>query len=816
MPTDGRPGVRGKFLEVAGERLLLKGVTYGTFRPQPDQTQYGASESVERDFRNIAATGLNSVRVYTVPPVSLLDTAQRHGLRVLIGLPWEQHITFLDDKNRAADIRARVGAGVRQLAGHPAVLGYAVGNEIPADIVRWHGASQVQDFIKSLYLSAKDADPAALVTYVNFPTTEYLDLSFLDYFCFNVYLEQRERMEAYMARLQSLAGDRPLVMAEIGLDSLRNGVERQAAVLDWQVRSAFAGGAAGAFLFSWTDEWYRGGFEVEDWDFGLVNRARVPKPALAAVTKAFAEVPFPREVAWPRVSVVVCSYNGHKLIRETVEHLQKLNYPDYEVIVVDDGSNPPLAPVLEGLEFRLIRTENGGLSSARNVGMQAATGEIISYIDDDAYPDPDWLRYLVWTFLTTDCAAAGGPNLPPPGDGTIADCVARAPGGPLHVLLTDTIAEHIPGCNTSVRKSALEAIGGFDPIFRVAGDDVDMNWRIQAAGGYIGFSPAAVVWHHRRNSVKTFWKQQKGYGKAEALLENKWPEKYNAAGHASWHGRIYGKGLARLPWLAGRIYHGQWSSAPFQSLYEPAIGGWNSLFLMPEWLAVVGSLVVLALLGLAWKALWIVAAPAALLALGATLYTAWRNADRAWDGRAGTERLLTALLYLMQPVARLWGRLYFGVTPWRLESHLVWPWKRDVVEVWSESWRSREYWLDLVRHRLAASGARVVAGGDFDEWDLAVRGGILGSARLRMAVEEHGGGRQMVKFGVSPEFSKAGVVVTALLLILAERAVHDSHFWIGALTGWAGLALGMRILGECGAGRLAIGNVLAMLKLGTE
>jgi len=63
-------------------------------------------------------------------------------------------------------------------------------------------------------------------------------------------------------------------MAEIGLDSQRHGQGRQAEVLEWQVRTIFAGGCAGAVIFSWTDEWFRGGFDIEDWDFGLVTRER--------------------------------------------------------------------------------------------------------------------------------------------------------------------------------------------------------------------------------------------------------------------------------------------------------------------------------------------------------------------------------------------------------------------------------------------------------------------------------------------------------------------------------------------------------------
>ena len=106
------------------------------------------------------------------------------------------------------------------------------------------GRGRVTRQLERLYHAAKDEDPDGLVTYVNFPTTEYLQPPFVDFVCFNVYLEERARLSAYLARLQNLAGDLPVVMAEIGLDSRRNGEERQAEVLDWQVRTAFAAGCA--------------------------------------------------------------------------------------------------------------------------------------------------------------------------------------------------------------------------------------------------------------------------------------------------------------------------------------------------------------------------------------------------------------------------------------------------------------------------------------------------------------------------------------------------------------------------------------------
>src|SRR5215210_3708234 len=194
----GRPVTSGKFLRIGEDKFWVKGVTYGTFRPAPGESDgYPSAQTVDADFAAMAAAGVNTLRTYTVPPTSLLDAAHEHGLRVMIGLPWEQHVAFLDAVGTPDSIVSRVREAVRRCAGHPAVFCYAVGNEIPASIVRWHGRRRIEKFIRRLYDTVKSEDPRALVTYVNYPTTEYLQLPFLDIVCFNVYLESEERLAAY-------------------------------------------------------------------------------------------------------------------------------------------------------------------------------------------------------------------------------------------------------------------------------------------------------------------------------------------------------------------------------------------------------------------------------------------------------------------------------------------------------------------------------------------------------------------------------------------------------------------------------------------
>lgn len=815
-----RPEVRGKFLFSGDEKLLLRGVTYGTFALNHAGEPYPEPAEVARDFDAMRSNGVNAVRLYTAPPRWLLDAALERDLWLLVGLPWEQHVTFLDDAERARSIRRRVREAVRVCAGHPAVLAFAVGNEIPVSIVRWHGKRRVERFLEGLARDVKTEDPGALVTYVNYPTTEWLEPE-VDFIAFNVYLETQETLSAYLARLQTLAGERPLVMAEVGLDSRSHGLEVQAETLLWQLRTVFGAGCAGTFVFAWTDAWHRGGLEVEGWDFGLTTRAREPKPALRGVRHAYVEAPFPDKI-WPRVSVVVCSYNGARTLHNTLQGLERLEYPDVEVIVVDDGSLDATAAIAETFDVRLIRTPNRGLSSARNTGLEAATGKIVAYLDDDAYPDPHWLHYLAHVFSTTDAAGVGGPNLLPPEDSPVAECVANAPGGPTHVLLTDRVAEHLPGCNMAFRRAALLEIGGFDPRFRTAGDDVDVCWRLQEVGGWLGFHPSAVVWHHRRASLRAYLKQQAGYGRAEALLAEKWPGRYNAAGHVAWRGRIYGRGLTQAL-LKGRIYGGVWGSAPFQSLYRGEPNTLLSIMLMPEWYGLVSMLAVLAGLSLFWSTLWW-AVPLLAVSVAVPILQALRSALAAPIRTAPPHSLrriglrgLTALLHLLQPAARLRGRLKHGLSPWRRygrKGAYTLP-RPQTLSLWREAWRAPTAWLEGLESSLRGAGLSVRRGGPFDRWDLEARGGALGGVRVLMAIEEHGSGRQQARFRLRPHPSGTLLGALLVLLALAGLTLQGAPPVAGGLI-VATLALSLRGLGDCGAAQTAVRRSLETLEGSTR
>src|SRR5262245_50053404 len=230
----GRVRAEGKFLRVRDQKLWIRGAAYGAFPPNSQGYQYPDSPDVAKDFAQMREAGINTVLVYTVPPLSLLDQAEEHGIGVIVTIQWMEHMCFLQDRRTRREIREQIRKGVARCERHPAVLMYSVGKEIPPDIVRWQGPKEVESFLHDLCREVKNEDPGSLVTYTSYPSTEYLELPFVDVFTFNVYLHQRQDLCAYLSRLQHLAGETPFVLTEFGMCSFRNGQEGQADFLDGQ------------------------------------------------------------------------------------------------------------------------------------------------------------------------------------------------------------------------------------------------------------------------------------------------------------------------------------------------------------------------------------------------------------------------------------------------------------------------------------------------------------------------------------------------------------------------------------------------------
>ena len=252
--------------------------------------------------------------------------------------------------------------------------------------------------------------------------------------------------------------------------------------------------------------------------------------------------------------------------------------------------------------------------------------------------------------------------MPPPGDPFGAQVVAQSPGGPLHVLVTEDRAEHVPGCNMAFWRYVLDEVGGFDPIYTSAGDDVDVCWKVLDHHWTIAFHPAALVWHHRRPGLRRYLRQQRGYGRSESLVEARHPDRFSPIGTARWKGRIYDSFVP----VAGRtrVYHGPYGSAAYQSVYQAGGHGLDlahqvGVPLASATVATAPAAALLPLLGLP-----------ALLALVFLVALGVVDARRArpprhLSARAVSFRLNVAVHHLLQPLVRSWGRRRSAGAAWR-------------------------------------------------------------------------------------------------------------------------------------------------------
>lgn len=554
-PADARWSVEGKFLRCGSARIHPRIVTYGPFPG-------GWPEDLLPDFRRIKAAGFDAIRLYEIPGRPLLDAAQASGLKVMGTLMWEQNGDFMAKPGRLSAAMVLLERQLQAVAEHPALAAVYVGNEIPADLVRWMGPQAVQRAVESLIALGREVAPQLLFAYANYPSTEYLEPGNADFTAFNIYLEDPVAYRAYLKRLHHVAGDRPLLVSEFGIDSRRNGLERQAGTLRWAAAIAHEEEAAGFTAYAWSDRWLSAGDEVLDWDFGLTDREGRDKPAL----KALAELRIEPLALSHTYSVIVCTRNGAARIGACLHAIARVRGA-LETIVVDDGSTDGTADRV-AREFpwvRLLRLAPCGLSAARNAGAEAARGEVLAFTDDDCLPDPEWLLRLDRIFRQQRHAAVGGPNLPQVPKSRLEAVICAAPGAPSHVMLDDECAEHLPGCNLAARKSVWQAVGGFDPQFQTAGDDVDFCWRLQDAGHLLGFAPGAFVWHLRRPTARGFLHQQCGYGKAERRLIAKHPSRFTRCGDARWKGFVYAGGPIRLG-DGAVIYHGEMGMAGYQAV----------------------------------------------------------------------------------------------------------------------------------------------------------------------------------------------------------------------------------------------------------
>lgn len=276
----------------------------------------------------------------------------------------------------------------------------------------------------------------------------------------------------------------------------------------------------------------RGFVDLETAD-GTLSRTRLEEAAAA-----LPRVPASVSTTTPPISVVVCTRDRPELLRKALHAILRLDYPDFDVIVVDNAARTSATRDLVRTEFSdarlvLISERRPGLSNARNAGLRHARGDIVAYTDDDVVVDPGWLRGIAAGFeQAPDVACVTG--LVPAGElrslaqgyfeGRVSWSKAVAPkvyslaDPPADMpVFPFCVGAYGTGANFALDRRTALSLGAFDPALGVGtrtggGEDLDMFTRVILSGRSLVVQPSAVVWHRHRAELDDLIVQARGYG----------------------------------------------------------------------------------------------------------------------------------------------------------------------------------------------------------------------------------------------------------------------------------------------------------------
>jgi glycosyltransferase involved in cell wall biosynthesis len=715
-----RVTAHGKFLSRAGQKFFFKAMRLPDVSATLDFGQKLKLRKRLDDLKLAHTTGLLLSEAQAQP---CLDLASQSGLMAMV----ELRITSAELIGRRGwkSALSRIAHTAHIFSRHPALAGYLIDCEIRQDELRAGGLENARRRIRSALKTIKEFAPDALVGIKVRPETRALSVLEEDFLYGEIPALAPVEIRDFVVALHNLAEARPVL---IEFADASPGQDEAVAV-------AFGTGAAG------------------------VVAPAVPAPVShdwlgVRMLRASDLMPFvtlngtcpPQPARMPMVSVVICAYNAERTMRPCLESLKKLDYPNFEVVIVDDGSRDRTAEIsMDFPEFRLIRQPNKGLSVARNVGMHAARGEIIAYTDSDCVVDPHWLTLMIRSMIENNFDGCGGPNYAPHEDGWVEACCAASPGAPCHVLVAEDRAEHLAGCNMVFTKAALTKVGGFDSQFTSAGDDVDVCWRMLDAGLRLGFSPAAFVWHFRRNTIKAYYGQQRGYGRAEAMLYPLYSERFNVMGQIAWRGTI--PGIARtIP--GGNRKRVLWKTATTsaQSLFDPGLTLARVLPQTVEWTVLSALALIVSLI------LGVSLIPAfAMLSLGPiwALYYAWHAPIEKFHD-SFIARLLIAYLAYTGPMVRTMTRYKTRANAQtgrgaaesvRQRPSINWFGRALHLSYWNEEYVTRDRILERMLKLFARAGHAASVDAGWNDYDLEVRPNPWTRIELKTADEEHGGNK---------------------------------------------------------------------------
>jgi glycosyltransferase involved in cell wall biosynthesis len=234
----------------------------------------------------------------------------------------------------------------------------------------------------------------------------------------------------------------------------------------------------------------------------------------------------------PPITVVVCTRDRPQSLKACLNALSRLDYPEYEVVVVDNASrDPSVRQIVQTGGFRYAREEMPGLNWARNRAWREARHDIVAYIDDDAIASPGWLLGIAHGFSQPETMAVTGMVLPAeletPAQNEFEDYGGMSKGFSPKIIRKDDLdpggmlwsSSWGVGANMAFRRDLFEMVGGFDPALDVGtptsgGGDIEFFYRVVAAGHPLRYEPAAYVYHVHRRDRSALMRQIENNGRS--------------------------------------------------------------------------------------------------------------------------------------------------------------------------------------------------------------------------------------------------------------------------------------------------------------
>ena len=229
-------------------------------------------------------------------------------------------------------------------------------------------------------------------------------------------------------------------------------------------------------------------------------------------------------------SIIIPVKEINQYIIDFVPLILKQSYKKFEIIILPNDFPKKIPETLKNKKIKIIPSGAGGPAMKRDLGAEKSKGDILAFIDDDAYPSRDWLEKAEKEFNNDSVSAIGGPNLTPEksnffqkvsGDVLASYLVSAGESGRYKIGKRKEI-DDFPSCNLLIRKKVFKKVGGFDTGFW-PGEDTKLCLDIKEQGGKIIYSPEVIVYHHRRKTFKEYLKQIFSYAKHRGYFAKKYP-----------------------------------------------------------------------------------------------------------------------------------------------------------------------------------------------------------------------------------------------------------------------------------------------------